>query len=319
MIQYVPPPPNVADSAQQSQGLTPGDIASGTMKAIPSPTSVATGGVLSNVGNSVNTAAANAFPGLFSSPGSTVAGNGFGATNLMGDGPAATATGALGGAAGGFGGGALVSGIIGGDTMVGGGAGGALGTAAALAGFGPMGIAAGAVLGGIAGKVFQKPRAHPASTFGATVKSDGTFDKDLNFQSKHGDASYGQGVSNQVQTTLKAFSDNGVKFAGKSIHGGIDDGRGFVSIGSGINDNPEKVFQFDPNNPSAQSKAIIDATSYLAQSSGVSQDQINSIIDKIGGPGSAVKIASPKLPGRMITDTQSFSNFVDSYRKKING
>lgn len=99
-----------------------------------------------------------------------------------------------------------------------------------------------------------KSRPHPASTFGGTLTGSGEFG-DLNVLSKHIDDSYGQGAADALMGITQGLSGIGLTgFAGKAVTGGVDDGKGFLTV------NGQTVATFDPNDAKAMQKALLEAS-----------------------------------------------------------
>jgi len=84
----------------------------------------------------------------------------------------------------------------------------------------------GKVLGSAFGSFIGPGRAHPASTFGGNFGSGGF--SNVGVEYKHIGAEIGQGAAEALANVLAGLQGLGVAgISGASLHGGVDDGRGY--------------------------------------------------------------------------------------------
>ena len=132
------------------------------------------------------------------------------------------------------------------------------------------GLAVAALLSG----AFGGKTPHPASNFAASIGTDGA--AGLQLFSKHTDTSQASALGKSVDEISKALVAAGINVAGKVVQGGVDNNRGFLTIGtqdfkSTIND-PAKTVRFDPNGGEA---ATNEAMAELAKRLALSADNAN--------------------------------------------
>lgn len=145
------------------------------------------------------------------------------------------------------------------------------GTAGAVAGslvLPGIGTAIGAVAGSLLGGLIGPGRQHPASTAGFVLGTEGGA-SDFNALSKHTDTSFGEAVAGEAAGLAKALGELGVRFNNTSLHGGIDDGRGFIAFGKDLNDGGAKFArQFDTSDQrsisNTVSRAVLEAVNLNA-------------------------------------------------------
>ncbi|MGE4043311.1 MAG: phage tail length tape measure family protein [Acetobacteraceae bacterium] len=127
---------------------------------------------------------------------------------------------------------------------------------------GVLGSVAGQALGGL----FGGSRPHPASTFG----TQGVFSSPLDLQSKHMDTQFASTLAASLQQALATLMGAGLNLSFiKSLQGGVNDGKGFLSFGDSSVANPLDTVGFDPKNPDAGLakflKLVVDQAGDLSQ------------------------------------------------------
>lgn len=229
-------------------------------------------GIVKQLGGSGSVGTDGSYTSMLSGAGSLASGagmlggitsaiNGFGAAHfgmaassgeaeLFGSGglSSATLTGTLGAAGIGALGGNMLAGLLN-LNKTGGTIGGGVGAGVGMAFGGPLGALAGGALGSLAGGVLGKAfgsRAHPTSSFST---DDGFSTTDL--QSKHMTTDFASGLADSVKAALAQLTASGLNTSWiKSIQGGVDDGRGFLSTGDWTKGGADTI-GFDPSNPDA--------------------------------------------------------------------
>lgn len=126
-------------------------------------------------------------------------------------------------------------------------AGSTIGGAAGAYFGGPIGAGIGSFIGSGIGSAFSGPRAHPASTF----STQGVFGSPLDLRSKHMDTELASGLAGSLKSALSTLMGSGLDLSFiKSLQGGVDDGKGFLSTGDFSKWGADTV-GFDPDNPDA--------------------------------------------------------------------
>lgn len=185
-------------------------------------------------------------------------------------------------------------------SMAGSGAAAALGMSAGMA----MAVGAGLLIAAIAlPKIIDsfKPRAHPASTFGAEIGMDNTL-TGFDYRSKHMDTQYAQGIAGYVQSILAGFAAGGTGLKGV-VSGGIDDGKGFLSIAG------KAVAQFDPSDESSLAGALAKFTGELAKTADVVNLDIVRAMQNLSAEGKTLQ---------QVMEEINFALARDSLRKQFN-
>jgi len=148
----------------------------------------------------------------------------------------------------------------------------ALGVNPATAALGIALIAAPMIIDGL------KSRPHPASTFGGNF-GEGGF-SNVGLQAKHMGTEFGQGMAEQVAGIFAQLQGMGLTgIAGASIHGGVDDGRGFIRVGSA--ENPNAIVNFDPNNAKEMQAAILELGLALADTASVTNQDLKAALENV--------------------------------------
>jgi tape measure domain-containing protein len=116
--------------------------------------------------------------------------------------------------------------------------------------------------------VFKGSKPHPASNFAANLTSSGA---DSKLFSKHTDTSTAKTLSDAVAVISKNLIAQGINVAGQTVQGGVDNNRGFLTIGThefkGSLNDAARTIRFDPNGgEKATNEAFAELTKRLALS-----------------------------------------------------
>lgn len=159
-------------------------------------------------------------------------------------------------------------------SLAGGIGGSALASSLGLAG-GPLGAVGAFALTTLAGSLFGGSNPNPAANVGVTgFNSDGTFsESNLNFKhlteqdaQKFSDAytQYFSALATMTGIDLATLSSN-VPEGGFAFAGGVDNGTGFLSLGTGNLDKYYSNVQFDPNNEESFQNALKEFSAIVVQ------------------------------------------------------
>lgn len=245
----------------KAAGTGIGTFATGTINSIGA--SVGFGGVTpAFIGPSLPGVGAGANAGLLSSTSLSGVLNGAGIGGLVG-----TAYGAL----------------FGVDNPANASYGGTIGGAIGSAVLPGVGTAIGSVLGSVVGGFFGS-RPHPASTVGLTISETGTVTSG-GVQSKHLDDQYGAALGSEFAGFAGELGKLGLAFdPTRSLHGGVDDGQGFVSLDGGIKSGGQGIIKFDSENAREASSAV--AQLVLSRSNlGASNAEVAKAVQQINPAG----------------------------------
>lgn len=178
--------------------------------------------------------------------------------------PGTSLSGVLGSAATGLAVGSLVGGLTGGNktgSSIGGTVGGLAGSA-----FGPVGTFIGSALGGALGGLFGG-KEHPAAGFNGTLTASGALGN-TKLLADHMDMQAAASIAAAVQQFTQGLASAGINVSGKTLHGGIENGGGFLRIGDGAN------IAFDQNNQQSLSNAINKLGIELAKTASISNQSL---------------------------------------------
>jgi hypothetical protein len=274
----------------QGGGLTPLTVASDATKIYRYGSSVSSPTPASGAGGAITTGI-NEFGASYLGTGTGAVGSGaltatplttLGAAGGIGyavGGPIAHAVGgneeggSIGGAVGGIAGSALAG------TATGLAFGAALGIGAQALNFviPGLGIVAGALIGAMVG---GGKTPHPDSEYGATI-GDGMQLMNVDARSKHMSTDPAKQLSGQVNDYLGILKQFGVDASGQVVRGGYSMGNGFLGMTksgtkgvSSYGSADEILFNFSPDKPTDEAKALTDFGTYLAQKSGADENTI---------------------------------------------
>lgn len=254
------------------------------------------GGFLSGIKDYINSAASDIF-GTFSGVGPQLPGVDNTFTGILGE----TFSGSWGGAI------ANLLGLGSGNMLLDTGtslAGAAIGNLIFPGIGGIVGSFAGTALGGLFG---GKSRPHPASNFGAKgFSATGTL-LDSVSSSKHTSTEAADALSKAVSQAVQGLAaGTGIDYSGiNSFQGGVDDGRGFYSLGSFKDWRKGETFTFDPNKEGDAERALaetmLEMTRRVAGANGAIRKDLIPALDRV------------KVEGReaadIISDIALIANF----------
>jgi tape measure domain-containing protein len=193
---------------------------------------------------------------------------------------------------------------------------------------------AGLAVGALLSSVIGGSRPHPASNFAATIGGSG--DADLQLFSKHTDTSTGSALGKSVGEITKSLVAAGLNVGGQVVQGGVDDGRGFFTIGThnfkNSIDDKSKTVRFDPKNQASADSALGELAVRLAMTAkesaqyadqlkrvsteGRTAEQVLSDITFITGFQKSLEEAKPAL-GAVETAIKIINDAYDTTRQTM--
>lgn len=193
---------------------------------------------------------------------------------------------------------------------------------------GIVGSFAGTALGGLFG---GKSRPHPASNFGAKGFDAMGMLLDSVSSSKHTSTEVADALSKAVSDAVRGLAaGTGIDYSGiNSFQGGVDDGRGFYSLGSFKDFKKGETFTFDPNKEGDAERALaetmLEMTRRVAGANGAIRADLIPALDriKVEGREAADIIADIALIanfdniGQQLYDTTQEATAMEAVMKQV--